>query len=315
MSSFAGRSRPQCGAAWSCGWGASPVRWRKPSISGCWRRPGSRGSVWSRRGSTRSRRAGSWGRSCGPGSRGSAPAGPTVLLGPTWIRNPSSARRWPVRSTPVLPLSAAFLFVVPFVRLVAQQTGTVSGTVVATESGASLAPASGAPDSVATTVPDTVPVCCATNRTKGTTNRNAADRGRTRVDLTGHLLADDGLRIQVGPSNTVGPAGALPRLPGPHERPHDPALRDLVDPRRLHTDPLEPGLRQQPLILGFLQRTGDAPHPQLHAAPHCGRDLPANDDIRHGEPAARSENAEGLAQHLTLIDREVDHAVRDDHVH
>src|SRR5213083_2289038 len=142
MSSFAGRSRPQCGAAWSCGWGASPVRWRKPSISGCWRRPGSRGSVWSRRGSTRSRRAGSWGRSCGPGSRGSAPAGPTVLLGPTWIRNPSSARRWPVRSTFVLPLSAAFLFVVPFVRLVAQQTGTVSGTVVATESGAPLAGAS-----------------------------------------------------------------------------------------------------------------------------------------------------------------------------
>src|SRR5438105_4283695 len=102
---------------------------------------------------------------------------------------------------------------------------------------------------------------------------------------------------------------------GPHERPHDPALRDLVDPRRLHTDLLEPGLRQQPLILGFLQRTGDAPHPQLHAAPYCGRHLPANDDIRHGEPAARSENAEGLAQHLTLIDREVDHAVRDDHVH
>src|SRR5207249_11740081 len=61
-----------------------------------------------------------------------------------------------------------------------------------------LAPASGAPDSVATTVPETVPVCCATNRTKGTTNRNAADRGRTRVDLTGHLLADDGLLIQVG---------------------------------------------------------------------------------------------------------------------
>src|SRR6058998_974459 len=181
-----------------------------------------------------------------------------------------------------------------------------------------LAPTSGAPDSVATTVPETVPVCCATSGTTGTTgttNRNAMRRGRTGVNLTGHLLEDDGLRIQVWPSNTVGPAGALPRLPGPHERPHDPALRDLVDPRRLHTDPLEPGLRQQPLILGFLQRTGDAPHPQLHAAPHCGRDLPANDDIRHGEPAARSENPERLAQHLTLIDREIDHAVRDDDVH
>ncbi len=43
-----------------------------------------------------------------------------------------------MRSTPVLPLSAAFLFVVPFVPLVAQQTGTVSGTVVTTESGAPL---------------------------------------------------------------------------------------------------------------------------------------------------------------------------------
>ena len=47
-----------------------------------------------------------------------------------------------MRSTPVLPLSAAFVLVVPFVPLVAQQTGTVSGTVVATESGAPLAGAS-----------------------------------------------------------------------------------------------------------------------------------------------------------------------------
>src|SRR5438552_6796262 len=86
--------------------------------------------------------AGSWGRSCGRGSRGSEPTIGGVLLGHTWISDPSSARRWPVRSTPVLPLSAAFLFVVPFVPLVAQQTGTVSGTVVATESGAPLAGAS-----------------------------------------------------------------------------------------------------------------------------------------------------------------------------
>src|SRR5947208_13744285 len=86
--------------------------------------------------------AGSWGRSCGRGSRGSAPAGPTVLLGHTWITNPSCSRRWPVRSTPVLPRGIAFLFVVPFVPLVAQQTGTVSGTVVATESGAPLVGAS-----------------------------------------------------------------------------------------------------------------------------------------------------------------------------
>src|SRR2546427_6141325 len=151
---FEGTCRRPCGAAWSCGLGASPAPWRKPSIGGCWRRPGSRRSVWSRRESTSSRTgstplcwrgrsgAGSWEPSCGRGSRGSAPAGPTVLLGHTWISNPSSSRRWPVRLTPVLPLRIAFLFVVPFVPLVAQQTGTVSGTVAATESGAPLVGAS-----------------------------------------------------------------------------------------------------------------------------------------------------------------------------
>jgi len=46
-----------------------------------------------------------------------------------------------VRSTPAA-LNAAFLFAVCFVPLVAQQAGTVSGTVVATESGAPLAGAS-----------------------------------------------------------------------------------------------------------------------------------------------------------------------------
>src|SRR5439155_875262 len=53
-----------------------------------------------------------------------------------------SSRRWPVRSTPVLPLHAAFLLVAPIVPLFAQQTGTVSGTVAVTESGAPLAGAS-----------------------------------------------------------------------------------------------------------------------------------------------------------------------------
>jgi iron complex outermembrane recepter protein len=47
-----------------------------------------------------------------------------------------------VRSNLVLPLRVAFLFVVPLVPLAAQQTGTVSGTVVATEAGAPLAGAS-----------------------------------------------------------------------------------------------------------------------------------------------------------------------------
>src|SRR5256886_1407325 len=199
MSSFAGRCRPQCGAAWSCGWGASPVRWRKPSISGCWRRPGSRRSVWSRRGSTRSRRAGSWGRSCGPGSRSSERIPPSLPLRREFrpqsdggglaqlerpgtiprgerrltprrsresshdrdaarLRHPLGRARSPqhrrvgaralglrdhgVRSSPMLPLRVASLLVVPVIPLVAQQTGTVSGTVVATESGAPLVGAS-----------------------------------------------------------------------------------------------------------------------------------------------------------------------------
>jgi iron complex outermembrane receptor protein len=47
-----------------------------------------------------------------------------------------------VRSTLVVPLRAAFLLVVPVVPLLAQQTGTVSGTVVTTESGVPLAGAS-----------------------------------------------------------------------------------------------------------------------------------------------------------------------------
>src|SRR2546427_963152 len=72
----------------------------------------------------------------------SALAGGAVLLGHTWISNPSSSRRWPVRSTPMLPLRVASLLVVPVIPLVAQQTGTVSGTVVATESGAPLVGAS-----------------------------------------------------------------------------------------------------------------------------------------------------------------------------
>jgi len=47
-----------------------------------------------------------------------------------------------VRSSPVRPLLVAFLLVASVVPSFAQQTGTVSGTVVVTESGAPLAGAS-----------------------------------------------------------------------------------------------------------------------------------------------------------------------------
>src|SRR6266480_2272946 len=72
-----------------------------------------------------------------------------------------------------------------------------------------LAPASGAPDSVATTVPETLPACCATSGTKQTANRNAAFRA-AGVDLTGHLLEDDGVADPGVASNTPPGVGALP---------------------------------------------------------------------------------------------------------
>ena len=93
-----------------------------------------------------------------------------------------------------------------------------------------------------------------------------------------------------------------------------PALA-LVDPRGLHADPVEPGLQEQPLILRLLQGSGDAPHPKLHAAPHGSRHFPPDHYIRHGKPPTRSENAECFAQDPTFVGREVDHAVRNDHVH
>src|SRR5437899_12603783 len=83
-----------------------------------------------------------------------------------------------------------------------------------------LAPASGAPDSVTTTVPETVPVCCANNGTTGATSRNATCSGRTGVDLTGHLLEDDGVADPGVARTTPRGVDALP----PADRSH-PAFR------------------------------------------------------------------------------------------
>src|SRR5262245_44499956 len=68
------------------------------------------------------------------------------------------------------------------------------------------------------------------------------------------------------------------RLPGPHEGADELAIdggdrlgtesgasekvaRALgrVDPRRLHVDPFEPGLRELGAVLGLVERAGDAP--------------------------------------------------------
>src|SRR5438046_10291350 len=78
-------------------------------------------------------------------------------------------------------------------------------TLLAVTTTTTLAPTSGAPDSVATTVPETVPVCCATSGTKVTTNRNAMRSGRTGVDLTGTLIENEGMLIQVLHRHSVSP--------------------------------------------------------------------------------------------------------------
>src|SRR5438876_7950980 len=97
-------------------------------------------------------------------------------------------------------------------------------------------------------------------------------------------------------------------LAGTHERAHDPApdlarehiriesgprqhgprILELVDPRRLDTDPLESGLRQEPAVVGLLQGAGDAPYPQLHATPHGIRDFPSRSEERRVGKECRS---------------------------
>src|SRR5207247_9196355 len=63
-----------------------------------------------------------------------------------------------------------------------------------------------------------------------------------------------------------------------------------------------------------LEGAGDAADPQLHAAAHVRGHVAADDDIRHGEPPTRLEDAEGLPEHRILVTRQVDDAVRNDHV-
>src|SRR5262245_23678418 len=94
-------------------------------------------------------------------------------------------------------------------------------------------------------------------------------------------------------------------LPSPHERTDELAVRRgaclgtesgadqkvaralrRVNPRRLQIDLLEAGLRELGAVLGFLERAGDAPDPQLDTAADLGRHLPAHDHVGHGEPPA-----------------------------
>src|SRR2546427_13262864 len=113
------------------------------------------------------------------------------------------------------PMSRARTLCTPAGTLRRYCTFSLVRTLRAVPTTTTLTPASGAPDSVATTVPDTVPVCGATKGITGTTRRGATRSGSRGVDLTGHLLEDDGLLIQVCPSNTARPGGAVSGgLPG-----------------------------------------------------------------------------------------------------
>jgi hypothetical protein len=61
---------------------------------------------------------------------------------------------------------------------------------------------------------------------------------------------------------------------------------------------------------------GHASDPQLETATNLGRThVTTNDHIGHGEPSTRFQNAQPLPQDGILIDRKIDHAVRDDNVH
>ena len=133
----------------------------------------------------------------------------------------------------------------------------------------------------------------------------------------------------------AGAAHAGQRLAGPDERAHELAVharRDgrrvdplaveefagvlgPVDPRRLHVDRLEAGLAELAAILAFLERARHAADPQLDAAADHGRHLAPYHDVRDGEPAAGLQDAERLGEHAVLVGRQVDDAVRDDHVH
>ncbi len=90
-----------------------------------------------------------------------------------------------------------------------------------------------------------------------------------------------------------------------------------IDPRGLEVDRLEAGLGElfPVLLLGFLQRAGDAPDPQLDAAANLRRHLTADDDVGDGEAAARTQHAEPLGERAVLVPGQVDDTVRDDHVH
>src|SRR5918994_1328205 len=92
-------------------------------------------------------------------------------------------------------------------------------------------------------------------------------------------------------------------------------LAGVVDARHLDLDIGETRRTEQAAVLPLLQRAGDAADPCLHVRPQIGGQLALRDHVRNREPSTRLEHAEGFAQHLPLVARQVDDTVGDDDIH
>src|SRR5262249_59663939 len=85
-----------------------------------------------------------------------------------------------------------------------------------------------------------------------------------------------------------GPGNELARDPGP------------VASSGLDLDIDEAGSGELVAVFHLVERAGDTADPELDAPPELHRHRPPNDDVRHGEPATRLEDSEGLRQDTAL---------------
>src|SRR5690606_8213700 len=88
----------------------------------------------------------------------------------------------------------------------------------------------------------------------------------------------------------------------------------LIDAPRFDRGIREAGGLQLRNVLVIAERPGNTPDPEFQVPANLGWHLAADDDVRDGETATRLQHAERFAQGDVLVDREVDHAVGDDHV-
>src|SRR6266540_6034281 len=122
----------------------------------------------------------------------------------------------------------------------------------------------------------------------------------------GLARADEGaaeLPVDLGLDRAHVDAGARQELP---------RLLDAVDPRRLDGDLREAGRGELRHILLFGERSGDAADPELDTLLDRRRDFALRHDVGDGEPPARLQDAERLAQHAVLVGGQVDDAIRND---